>query len=215
MPQVLIAPFAYAAKPRFASGCILSGDQPDPCRESPTRREMSPAIEGGNQGGGDHRLDAGKGRQSFEAIIGCADCDQLSINLGNAFVRGFQLSNECVEVLLRQGLQFSFSNGNPDIFAEPDGADRNDDAIFPKKATNVINQPSAFRDDPVACSVQHLQILLLRRLHRHKPHGWTQCSLVDRLFIDRIILRAFDEWHNEAWVNEANRKPIAPKQRPQ
>lgn len=70
----------------------------------------------------------------------------------------------------------------------------------------MIDQSGALRDESVACSVQHLQILLLSRLHWHKPHGRTQCGLVDRLRIDRVILRAFDERHNEAWVNKTNRE---------
>ena len=179
--QVLIAPFAYAAKPRFAPSRVLSGNQTDPCCHSAARREVPPVIDGGNQCGCDHRPDAGEGSQSFAAIIGFANCDQLSIDLGHALVRGLELSNECIEVLLRQGRQFGFGNSGPDILAEPDGTDRNDNAIFPKKTTDMIDQSGALRDEPVACSVQHLQILLLSRLHRYKPHSRTLCGLVDRL----------------------------------
>jgi transposase len=61
-------------------------------------------------------------------------------------------------------------DGTTDVFAEPKGADRNDNSVFGQEAANMINQSRALRYEPVARSMEHLQILLLDRFHRHKSH---------------------------------------------
>ena len=68
----------------------------------------------------------------------------------------------------------------------------------------MINQSRALRYEPVARSMEHLQVLLLDRFHRHKSHCRTKCSLMYRFGINRVILGTFDEWFDEPRMNEAN-----------
>ena len=55
--------------------------------------------------------------------------------------------------------------------------------------------------------MQHLQILLLSRLHWDKSHSRALCSLIDRLGINGVVLGAFDKQHYEPRMNEAHGIP--------
>lgn len=68
----------------------------------------------------------------------------------------------------------------------------------------MINQSRALRNEPVARSMEHLQVLLLDRFHRHKSHCRAKGSLMYRFGITRVIFGTFDKWFDEARMNEAN-----------
>lgn len=59
---------------------------------------MSPVIDGGNPGGGDHWTDDRKSGQAFAQVFRSADSNKLSTNLVITFVQRCKLADERVKV---------------------------------------------------------------------------------------------------------------------
>src|SRR5215471_3616383 len=55
-----------------------------------------------------------------------------------------------------------------------------------------------------ACTMKRLQVLLVRRLHRYEAHRRTRRCFKNRLRVDRIVLRAFDERLHKTRIDEAH-----------
>jgi len=65
-----------------------------------------------------------------------------------------------------------------------------DDPLFVQQAPGAIGQGGALLDQPLADPMHQQNILLLRRLDRHKPHVRPTHRLADRLRIVGIVLVA-------------------------
>ena len=68
----------------------------------------------------------------------------------------------------------------------------------------MVDQSRALADQLVTSTMKRLKVLLVPRLHRHEAHRRTHRRFEDRLRVDRIVLRAFDEGLHETRVDEAH-----------
>jgi hypothetical protein len=190
LPQIAIPPFAHPKQACFAPGGVLPWYQPQP------RRKLAPILA---MGGVTDRSDERRGRQgpnawhSAQALtdrMGLADGHNLLVIIRETLVQGTELLIELCKEFPTQCGQFRTlrlqgrCEGVPK-FGHPL---RQDKAVFAPSPAYFMHQRRPGFDDPLACPVQRLEVLLVDFLHRDKAHRWPCDRFTDRFGIRGIVL---------------------------
>lgn len=83
----------------------------------------------------------------------------------------------------------------------------NDEAVFAQQSACLIGGGGALLDEVLADPVQHLNVLLLGTLRRHKVHARPAHGFTDDLGIVRVILVALHIGFHELGRDQAGVMP--------
>src|SRR5215472_362580 len=90
-PEVVVGAPSDATEPWFAASRILSRHQPDPCCHLTARPKLSAIVDGGDDGRGDDRADAGQLREPPTSLIRATEGNDRRVELLNPTIEVVEL----------------------------------------------------------------------------------------------------------------------------
>ena len=117
--EIVIGTPAYSAKPRFASGRVLTRHKANPRRKFPPRTEMATIVDSGDERRCDHRTHAGQLRKAPTRFVRPAKPQELLIQLFEPAMEGAKFVEEIAEELSREIGKLGSRDGVLRLLQEP------------------------------------------------------------------------------------------------
>src|SRR5215510_5712224 len=192
--QRVIAPFAHPQQTLFPARRMLAWYQPEPGGTLPAVLEGAGITDGGHQGRRTEGPNPGNRHQPLTLGMRRSQGFELLLIIGELLLQGGKLVHQLPKHLLAQGREFvllrlKLTDDRLAKLRHPFG---DHDPIFVQQPVYFIHQRCPLAHEPLAHTMECLDVLLVDVFDRHKTHGGPRHRFRDGLGITAVVFVRLD-----------------------